>query len=173
MVGFRKPPQHPLLRLIPPDRHVPLPMALLGRTSLLDDDAIDLAVVMDQWLQGRLLLPGASNAALDRIHDVLEAIVDVMHVEAGLVEVQLHLELELVVSIIGDAGLSNCFRSFSMHQTTPGRSWRDIPWQAKLGFLAFAQCLLQSTSCTQSLLRAEILAQLDLQGQFHREPLKR
>jgi hypothetical protein len=83
---------------------VPLAVTLLGRGELLNDNAEDQAVIRNKCPERSPLLPCPLYVPLQGIHGVFEAVVDVMHNEGRLSEVDPHIQLKKIVGRIPSRG---------------------------------------------------------------------
>jgi hypothetical protein len=107
------------------DRDAALAVALGRRDPLLDDYAMYLRVVRDDWFEGALVLR-ATRATLQGVEHVLESVVDVVEAQFRGVEVEKHLDFQRgVLTVLNSCGSCLSERRF-VDGFTPGVAGRDV-----------------------------------------------
>ena len=97
-------------------------VTLPRRQPLLHYDSVDLPVVWNDWLKAASLLWSASPA-LQRVQDIFQPIIDVVHRETGTLDVQTYFNFEFVLLCIMYGRFSLPLKDYLMQSFAP-----RIPW---------------------------------------------
>lgn len=103
--------------------------ALFGRQRFFNDDSKDLTVVGDNRPQRSYPFRSACPP-LQRIQDVLEAIIDVVRCQRSRRQIQPDRDFEPVARIVASARAALSLLDRRMDLTTPGVAWSTVGWNA-------------------------------------------